>query len=90
MHGLSDDKPFIIEKRDDVYGVIQDITESKKNKVLHNFYEIEDYRKQIKGISAYKVDEIKSIANKLDIKLAGHMGNKKTKKQLYEEIITKL
>ena len=62
MSGLSDDKPFVIEKKDDVFGIPQDITDDKKNKVFNDFYEIEDYRKPIKCISAYKVDEIKNIA----------------------------
>lgn len=90
MNGLSDNKPFYIEKKDDVFGIPLDITDDKKNKVLQTFYEIEDYRKPIKCISAYKVDEIKNIAKIFNIILADTIGHKKTKKQLYLEIVSKI
>lgn len=85
--GLSEDKTaFIKTDAHDNFGIVEDIKHDVLDTIMSKYYEIEDYSKPIKSVSAYKLDELKVIAEKLDIKLVDAIGNKKTKKILYEEI----
>jgi len=49
-----------------------------------------DVIKPIRGISSYTVADIKSIANKLAIKINDNSNKSKTKKGLYQEIVQML
>lgn len=89
--GLSEDKmAFIKKNKQDSYGIVEEISDKELDNITSKFYEIEDYSKPIKSISAYKIGELKEIAEKLEIKLVDTIGNKKTKKILYEEITSLL
>ena len=91
MSGVSDDEPYILEKdTNGNYGIISNLSEERKKIIYDKYYEIEDYRKPVRTISAYKVDDIRNIAQKLGILHCDNLGNKKTKKILYEEIISSL
>ena len=87
--GLSENKTaFIKTTKQDDYGIVENIDKETLDTIMNKYYEIEDYSKPIKSVSAYKLDQLKVIAEKLDIKLVDAIGNKKTKKILYEEITT--
>ena len=53
-------------------------------------YNIESLDKKIRAISNYKADDIKIIANKLNIDIMKTTGKSYTKKELYEKIVQKL
>ena len=56
----------------------------------YGYYEIENIVKPIKCASFYKVNEIQDICNKFKINLYFDTGKKKTKTELYNEILSKL
>ena len=87
ISGLSDSETLVIEQdKNGEFGIVDNICEERKENIFNNYYEILDYKKKIKNISAYKLDELKSIAEKFSITMVDNIGNKKTKKKLYEEI----
>lgn len=89
ISGLSENELLVIEQDKNCdFGIVDNISEERKQNILTNYYEITDYKKKIKSISAYKLDELKCIAEKFNITLVDNIGNKKTKKKLYEEINT--
>jgi len=89
ISGLSNNEMLVIEKdKNDNFGVIENISKERIQNILTNYYEIVDYKKKIKSVSSYKLDELKAIANKFKITLVDNIGNKKTKNKLYEEINT--
>lgn len=91
ISSLSEEAVNIIEldKKGD-FGIVNSLSEERKKHIHDNYYEILDYNKKIKSISAYKLDELKNIASKFDIIPIDSIGNKKTKKKLYEEIVSHL
>tara|TARA_B110000967_G_C18465572_1_gene354783 strand:- start:277 stop:564 length:288 start_codon:yes stop_codon:yes gene_type:complete len=89
ISGLSDKEILVIEKdKNDNFGVVENISKERIKNILTNYYEIIDYTKKIKSVSSYKLDELKAIAEKFNITIVDNIGNKKTKKKLYEEINT--
>ena len=63
-------------------------TEKLLNNLRNNFFKLESLVKPIKSISAYKVNELIDICNKLVIKINNDITCKqKSKKELYESII---
>jgi hypothetical protein len=80
-----DDKVFVLHKIGDIYSYDIDASNEKIEQYRNTYYHIVDINKPIKGISAYKVDELNEIAKKLNIDL-----NKSyNKKELYQEILNK-
>jgi len=59
------------------------------NEIRTNLYKLDSLNKQIKSISYYKLDDLKTIAIKLGIEIEknGQIRKNKTKNELYEEII---
>lgn len=53
--------------------------------ILDNYYYLQNFDKPLKAFSAYKLDELNNICNKLKI-IIYNGSKKKTKKELYEEI----
>lgn len=58
--------------------------------IINNYWQIEDINKFIRAISAYTVSELTEIAKKLDVSIITELNKKKTKKELYDEILLKL
>jgi hypothetical protein len=85
---IKDSKDTFLILKDGVdYGLYSD--ESKKTvkikRALENNWIITNFKKPLKGISSYKIAELKEICNKLDINII-----KKKKKELYNLIQEKL
>ena len=77
----------IVQKFDKKFGVKLVDTEFFKN----DFIQIENVEKPLKAISAYKVNDLITICNKLDIDVKQSSSEKtKTKKELYEDIYKKI
>jgi hypothetical protein len=63
-------------------------TEESLNTIKISFFKLDSIDKPIKAISAYKLDELTDICNKLVINIYNNVTNKlKSKKELYESII---
>lgn len=60
--------------------------ENIKTIIQRSFF-VKDLNKPLKSISAYKSDDLIAIANKLKINIYKEANKKKTKKDLYEEIL---
>lgn len=83
---VNDDKiTNIIHLKDNQFSLEYD---SDNTKYL-NYYCIENVNKPIKSVSAYKVDELIIICNKLKIDIFKN-GIKKKKPELYSDILSKL
>ena len=85
---IHDDKEKIklIIKKDGEYGIyIGDDKVSKINNALENLYIIENIKKPLKGISSYKVKELRAICVKLDLQY-----DKMKKKDLYQLLVQNL
>lgn len=87
------DKIYIVHeirsqsKYNNKYGYEMGTNESISN-IRNTFLRLESINKPIKSISAYKVNELTDICNKLVIDIYNNMtGKQKTKKELYEAII---
>ena len=77
----------IVQKFDKKFGVKLVDTEFFKN----DFIQIENVEKPLKAISAYKVNDLITICNKLEIDVKQASSEKtKTKKELYEDIYKKI
>lgn len=62
-----------------------------RNKECGNrYYLVENIIKPFKSISAYKVDDLRKICDKLDIDTKNNSNKNKTKIQLYQELIDKI
>jgi len=55
--------------------------------IIERSFFVKDLNKPLKSISAYKSEELITIANKLKINIYKEANKKKTKKDLYEEIL---
>jgi hypothetical protein len=92
---IEDTSNIIIQKGKDyqIYSNFSDkpevITINLSN-IIKNYWQIEDINKYIKAISSYTVGELISISNKLEISIMTDANKKKTKKELYNEILIKL
>jgi virulence-associated protein VapD len=63
-------------------------TTEKVNKIKNTHFRLETINKPVKSISAYKVNELIEICQKLSIDIYNNVtGKQKTKKELYELII---
>ena len=69
------------------YGYEMGTNESISN-IRNTFFKLEAIHKPIKAISAYRLDELINICNKLVININNNITSKqKSKKELYESII---
>ena len=84
------DNAIIIYQEGNNYSCEVNPTKQLIETIHNNYYYVENPNKPIKGISTYKLNEIVSICNKLDIKTKLESGKSKNKKQLYTEILTYL
>ena len=72
------------------YSLLNDISQDKIINIFSNYHHIEDHKKILKSITYYKSEDIVNMAKKLDIVLYKDINKKKTKKDLYEEILNKI
>jgi len=80
----------IIQQFDKKFGVKLVDTEFAAS-IKNDFIQIENVEKPLKAISAYKVDDLITICNKLEIDVKQASSEKtKTKKELYEDIYKKI
>ena len=70
--------------------LINTLTEEELQKILNSYYNIENIDKPLKGFSNYKLDDLVSIAEKLNINIYDEHSKKKKKQELYENILQKL
>jgi hypothetical protein len=73
------------DKKGDI-GIVKTIN---VDTITNDFYEILNHAKPILSFSAYKLAELQDIAHKVEVALINELGKKKTKKKLYEDILTK-
>ncbi len=66
------------------------ISKNEYNNILNTYYYLENLEKPLKSITYYKLDDLITISNKLKILLYSDVNKKKTKKQLYSDIMNKL
>lgn len=86
-----DDKFYFIERNREKYTCEKDLEKGFiiKDKVKNKLF-MEDVRQGLKSPGSYKADDLKVMADTLNITLITPNGKRKTKQQLYEEIITKI
>ena len=84
------DHIHIIEKINNDY--VLHLEKNNKNIIndIFNNKLLVDYKKPIKSISSYKLIDLQNICKKLNIKILNENSKKKTKKNLYEEILNKI
>ena len=63
------------------------ISENDYKNIINNYYYLENLEKPLKSITYYKLDDLINISNKLKIKLYNDVNKKKTKKELYFDIL---
>ena len=79
---------FYIKKFNNRYGIYTESVNDIK-KELSTTWEIKNIKKPLKGISAYKVSELKQICKKLKI-VVNNKHHKYNKKDIYKLIQSKL
>lgn len=72
------------------YYVYTKLSDKELVNMIDTRYGVEDIIKPLKSISSYKLPEIQSISERLDIKLINDNGKNKTKQNLYTEILEKI
>jgi|MDSZ01.3.fsa_nt_gb hypothetical protein len=86
-----EDKPFyLINEVNNEFGCRNFVLSHKLEHYKENFWKLENIGKPLKAISNYKTGEIKEIAERLKIDLYNKNQTKKTKKDLYENILDHL
>ena len=65
--------------------ILEDLSDEKINYYRENYLYIDNISKPLKSITSYSKDELINMVEKLDIK---DISVKKTKKEMYEKIIT--
>lgn len=85
------DKICVLSKIDgssDNYGCEINISNEKITYYREKYYHLENIDKPVKTFSAYKLDELVDLCNKLGIDIMNPLTNKKkTKKEMYESIV---
>ena len=66
------------------------LSENDYKNIINNYYYLENLEKPLKSITYYKLDDLISITYKLKINLYNNVNKKKTKKDLYFDILNKL
>ena len=80
----------IIKNENDEYAIKYEFNEEYITNIRNNYWMLESIIKPLKAISAYTIKQIQTIAEKLEISLINDLSKKKTKKQLYENILEKI
>jgi hypothetical protein len=70
--------------------LINNYSETQLQTILKSYYNIENIEKPIKAFSSYNLDDLTTIATKLNITIYDDHGKKKKKQDLYEAILKKL
>jgi hypothetical protein len=70
--------------------LINNYSETQLQAILKNYYNIENIEKPIKAFSSYNLDDLTTIASKLNITIYDEHGKKKKKQDIYETILKKL
>ena len=84
---LGNNEPkHIILKDEYQFGVYIDASPIKIGYYINNYYYVENIKKPIKSISGYSYEDIKNICIQINLPILSN-NKKKTKKQLYEELI---
>ena len=78
--------PIIIHKSGKTYTCEINSTLANIETIKQTYYYIDNPNKPIKGISTYKIENLRDICKKLDICINLESGTRKNKKVLYEEI----
>ena len=76
---------FIIHVVNNIYGC-ESISVNEIEKYKINRFHIENYDKPLKCVGSFKIDELKELANKLNIEI----NNKINKQELYQMIQSKI
>ena len=71
-------------------GVKYDSDEAYMTRIRNNYWKISDPGSPVKGFSHYTLKELQDICSRLEINLSDLGGKKKSKKELYENILGKL
>ena len=88
-----------INKQDALFQVIKEDKEAKQNSEIYdqkiyfyrtNYWKIDNISKPLRGFSVYSLKELQEICNKLNIPVIEATGKKKTKKEIYQDIVKKL
>ena len=90
---------FLYSEDDNIKGIIQQ--DNKKHSLLYEeavdleaikntHWFIENLQKPLKAPTAYTLKELQDICEKLEVPLKQEIGKNKTKKELYEDILTNL
>lgn len=74
----------------DIELVNNSTTEEELQKIVKSYYAIENIEKPLKAFSNYKLDDLVSLAEKLNINIYDESTKKKKKQELYENILQKL
>ena len=85
---LDSEKTYVIHKLDGTnnYGLEHDVVDDVLDNYTNVRFEIDNYEKPLKGMSSYKLEDIQKICEKMCIQLE-HRGKKKTKVEIYNELI---
>ena len=81
---------IIIKNENNVYGVKYEFDENYTTNIRNNYWKLESITKPLKAISAYTLKQIQTISEKMEISLINDLLKKKTKNQLYQNILEKI
>ena len=70
--------------------LINNYSETQLQAILKNYYNIENIEKPIRAFSSYNLDDLTTIASKLNITIYDEHGKKKKKQDIYETLLKKL
>lgn len=80
----------IIKKDNGEYAIKYEFDEEYITNIRNNYWLLESITKPLKAATAYTIKQLQTIAEKLEISLTNEDSKKKTKKQLYENILEKI
>ena len=90
----SDNNLTIIIKNENKYGYYENLSKDEKDKLVFKIknekWKIDNYKKPLKSISSYTIKDLHEMCTKLNIPLNNNLNKKKTKKDLYQELLIKL
>ena len=81
---------IIIKNENNLYGVKYEFDENYTTNIRNNYWKLESITKPLKAISAYTLKQIQTISEKMEISLINDLLKKKTKSQLYQNILEKI
>ena len=81
---------IIIKNENNLYGVKYEFDENYTTNIRNNYWKLESITKPLKAISAYTLKQIQTISEKMEIPLINDLLKKKTKNQLYQNILEKI